>query len=411
MAIDIVSETGELEQTVVLPAGARQLGVRVKPIIRLGMGIKDPERGFPRKTDYLTVRGDDRAVAKFYAEYGEKPKAVEILLPSELDIALTIQYRAFKGAAGGEGGTLVAVGHTNFALRDYCGGADVLTVFNQDGSVEEVETAGLDANTRAPLDEAAATHGIELYTTFRAGLPSVLGFGSYFEISSKGKESTDNLWAKLRELYGLFGSRITFAVKPQLVLRPSTARPVVVDKETKTKKRTTTTIYALDIVVPETIDEMIDRLRDRQSALAPAGPVAALYGPAALPAAAAPSTDETPRAGAGSSDGEKDEEAAPAAGAASSDSTDDEAAEEGVWTVAPTDEEVKVAGAIVVPKGVHKDKTLADVAGEEGGATWFLTQLKSVPADAPVRSSFETFVQGRLPDVWAKYEAWKGEQS
>lgn len=418
MAIDVYNEeTGEIVQ---MPAGARQLGVRVKPIIRLGMGVKDPERGFPRKTDYLTVRGDDRAVAKFYAEYGEKPKAVEILLPSELDIALTIQYRAFKGAAGGEGGTLVAVGHTNFALRDYCGGADVLTVFNQDGTVEEVETAGLDANTREPLDEAAATHGIELYTTFRAGLPSVLGFGSYFEISSKGKESTDNLWAKLRELYGLFGSRITFAVKPQLVLRPSTARPVVVDKETKKKKRTTTTIYALDIVVPETIDEMIDRLRDRQSALAPAGPIAALYPPPALRAGPEAPTDDAPqRAGAEGGpetepalvDGAKLEAAATTSHSPAAASPDTDLEEEAVWEVAPTEEEIEAAGAIVVPKGVHKGSTLAQVAETDGADTWFLTQLKNIPDGKPVKASFETFVGARLPDVWERYQAHLEEAS
>lgn len=415
MAIDIISETGDIEQTVVLPVGARQLGVRVKPIIRLGMGVKHPEKGYPIKTDYLTVRGDDRAVAKFYAEYGEKPKAVEILLPSELDIALTIQYRAFKGAAGGEGGTLVAVGHTNFALRDYCGGADVLTVFSQDGTVNEVETAGLDANTREPLDEIANDVGIELYTTFRAGLPSVLGFGSYFEISSKGKESTDNLWAKLRELYGLFGSRITFAVKPQLVLRPSTARPVVVDKETKKPKRTTTTIYALDIVVPETIDEMIDRLRDRQSALAPAGPVAALYGPPALRTGSEPSADERSPDGEGGSphqgalvDGAKLEGAAapPAAAAPSPEPGEEEA----VWEVAASDEEIEAAAAIVVPSGVHKGSTLGAVAADENGAAWFLTQLKKLPAEAPVKASLEVFVKGRLPEVWAKYSAWLEEQ-
>lgn len=258
------------------PQGARQLGVRVKPIIRLGMGYRDEaRRGAPVKTDHFTVRGDDRAVQKFHAVKGDTPKAVEVLLPASIDQALTIQYRAFKGADGD--GSLVAVGATNYALRDYCGGPDLLTVWNQDGSVDQVETAGLDANTREPLDETARELGLELYTTLRAGMPDVLGFGSFFEISTKGKVSTDNLWAKLRELYALFGPRVTFAVKPLLVIRPGSARPVVVkDGE---RKRIKTSIFVLDLVVPESIDEMLDRLKARAELLAPQGPEAALYGP------------------------------------------------------------------------------------------------------------------------------------
>lgn len=298
MAIDVRSHGGELVETE-LPHGARRLGVRVKPILRLAMGHKDPDRGHPVKDDHFSPRGDDRAVAKFDAEYGEKPKAIEILLPTELDVALSIQYRAFKGAAGGEGGTLVAIGQTNFALHDFCGGLDVVTVFNQDGTVEEIET-GLDADTREPLDDRARELGLELYTTLTAMMPGVLGFGSYFALTTKGKESTDNLWAKTRQLYSLFGSKVTFAVRPQLVIRSSKARPVV--KKDGETKRITTTIYVADLVVPESIDDMIGRLRERQAALAPAGAAAALYGRELEPAVAAPNLRETPATDSGHGD-------------------------------------------------------------------------------------------------------------
>lgn len=330
-----------------LPAGARQLGVRVKPIIRLGLGVKHPEKGYPMKTDYLTVRGDDRAVAKFYAEYGEKPKAVEILLPSDIDIALTIQYRAFKGGQGGEGGTLVGLGHTNFARRDYCGGADTLTVWNQDGTVTVVETAGLDANTRQPLDDIAKDLGLEMYTTFRAGMPRVLGFGSYFDVSTKGKESTDNLWAKLRELYGLFGSRVSFAVKPQMVLRESKARPVVKDKESGQMKRTTTKIWVLDVVVPETIDEMIGRLQDR-AVLLPGNADVSLYGPQAAIEAAPPAVAQTIVVDA-------------LTGLPEYEQIEDGEYEEPVVTEAEDAIAAEAALAAVIPVGKYKGKTLKEL--------------------------------------------------
>src|SRR4051794_14231092 len=82
-ALDRIHQPGALA----VPEGARQLGARVKPIIRLGMGVKlEGERRDgskytrPSKTDYFTVRGDERAVAKFREAYGEQPKAVKIMV-------------------------------------------------------------------------------------------------------------------------------------------------------------------------------------------------------------------------------------------------------------------------------------------------------------------------------------------
>lgn len=285
--------------------GARPLGLRVKPIIRLGMGVRDEARGFPIPTDHFTVRGDDTAVAQFYAVYGEKPKAVDILLPSTLDMALRIEYLAFKG--GPDGGDLIARGQTNFAHRDYAGGPDLLTVWNKDGSVvHDVETAGLDAITRQPLDQIAEDLGLALHTTLRAGLPAVLDFGSFFEITTKGKESTDNLWVKLRQLYGFFGSSVSFAVKPRLMLRESTMRPVVEkDGESKRIRKQT---WVLDIVSPETLDEMFSRLQERGSMLTghyepvaalPAAPESGLPVPDVSDADFTPVSDEAAGAGLG----------------------------------------------------------------------------------------------------------------
>ena len=181
------------------PPGSRRLGVRVKPALRLAIGYRDPQkRGAPTKVDYFIPKtGPEgeyaRAAAKFSEVYKEKPKAIEIRLPGEFGDALDIRYKAFAGASGDEGGVMVAKGDTNFALYDDAGGPDTLTIWRQDGTVEEVTTAGLDGITGEPLDEIARDLQLGLYTTFRFGIPNVLGYGSYCEITSKGKATTDQI--------------------------------------------------------------------------------------------------------------------------------------------------------------------------------------------------------------------------
>lgn len=263
------NRVGELaQQTDIAPVGSRQLGLRVKPVIRLGMGERT-ENGGVRMLDHFTVRGDDRAVAAFTAAYPEGPKALDIVLPATLDQALRIEYVAFKG--GAEHGTMVARGETNFALRDHAGGPDLLTVWNKDGTVvNDVPTEGLDAMTRERLDPIAQDLGLELQTTLRAMLPDVLAFGEFFEISTKGKESTDNLWFKLRQLYGFFGSAVTFAVRPQLVLRESTMRPMI--GEGAERRRIKKPVWVLDVVSRETLDQMFARLEERGGALSALAP-------------------------------------------------------------------------------------------------------------------------------------------
>jgi hypothetical protein len=261
---------GPLEQ-VHRPAGARVIGVRVKPALRIAIGFRDPDkRGAPTKTDYFIAKdGPDnefaRAAAKFREVYGDRPKAIEIRLPGEFGDALDIRYKAFAGGGGenGGGGVMTAKGDTNFALYDYVGGPDTLTIWRQDGSVEEVQTAGLDATTGEPLDEYARDLQLGLYTTFRFGIPNVLGYGSHCEITSKGKATTDTLWFKLRGFYGTFGHRTSFVLRPTLIVKPASARPVV-QKRGEEPKRIKTRIYVLDLIPTETEDEMLERFREHR---------------------------------------------------------------------------------------------------------------------------------------------------
>ncbi len=235
------------------------------------MGAPKPDRGPGRPIDYFRAKvGDDgshaAAAKKFHAVYGEKPRAIDILLPPEITTALHVEHIAW-----GSGG-MKARGHTNFATVGTLGGPDTLTVWNEDGTVDEIEITDVD-------DPAAKALEVSLYTTFQFYIPDVLGAASLCAITSKGQKTTDNLFAKLVELYGYFGSRVTFIVKPKLVLRPATGRPTVIDKETKKPKRIKSSFYALDLYVPESFDEMFGRLAARNELLqGHGGPVAQLYG-------------------------------------------------------------------------------------------------------------------------------------
>lgn len=413
MAIDRITYGADLAQR---PHGARQLGARVKPIIRLGMGHKHPEKGYPVKDDHFTIRGDERVIAKFKSVYGDTPKAVKIMVPSSLALALDISYRSFVGGGDGDGRPL-ALGMTNFATLGYVGGPDVLRVWKQDGTYAEVETQGLD-ETGKPLDEIAADLKIKVHATLTATLPDVLGWGSFFQITSQGKKSADNLAFKLTEIYSAFGSRAPWAFTkedpPMLVIKPDT-QLTRFEKDGKASWGKTN-IYVLDIVIPEDIWDMQERLLERKRELdGNGGPVAALYGPngetftaTPAPPADAPSNGGGQQAGGGGSDPSHTSGAAAVTAPGSAE-------EDGVWEPVddegPSEDDIAAAAQTLVPAGVHQGRTFEQVAADENGPAWFLTQLKKVPETAPARQAIEVFVRGRLPETWARYEAWKAEQS
>jgi hypothetical protein len=420
----------------------RKLGIRSKPILKLSIGEK-AEKGYPTKIDHFrVVPGEGVAAAagrKFTERYGDAPKSIEILLPPTLGKALTINYRAFAGGGSDEGGVLRAIGETNFAHEDYAGGPDTLTVFHQDGRVEHVEITGLD-------DPIAIELGVDLYTTFRFGIPTVLGYGSDAEIVTKGKESTDNLWQACHAIYGLFGSRAQIAVRPQLVVKPSKARPAVKVRETGEIRRITSRIYVLDLVIPESVDEMIGRLSERAAVLdAAGGPATVMYGsaPRAITAGGTPNYGEVEILDRDDSDGPEWPDDEPAASAADAgpqqpaggmstlpadpdavtaasdpsetgtvppaanggDGSDNEPEPIiGQQAAVPTAEEIAAiaaAGATLIPSGPNEGKPLS-----EADETWIRYALGRHDFDA-IRPRLEVWAAARFPDTYAKYQARK----
>jgi hypothetical protein len=399
-ALDRIQQPGALA----VPEGARQLGARVKPIVRLGMGFKDPDRGFPRKTDHFTIRGDERAIAKFREIYGEKPKAVKIMVPSELALALDISYRSFVGGGDEDGGRPLALGKTNFATLGYVGGPDVLRVWRQDGSYDEVETLGLDELGK-PLDEHAAELNIAVYATFTFTIPEVLGWGSFAQVTSKGKKSADNLVFKLGQIYGAFGSKAQFAFSreepPMLVLKPDTALMRFEDKDGSAKWGKTR-IFVLDIVIPEAFDDMVDRLRDRQAEIAgTGGPAAALYGqdrPVAALESGSTADDALPPT-------EPVEAAETVVDAEAVEASSESEPKVGEGFEAPagaTDDPLVLAAneaaEVVIPQGANKGLHLRELLDQKDGLKWLRWALRSWADDSFGKACW-AFAAVYAPDI------------
>lgn len=272
----------------------RRLGAGAQPTLVLSIGAVVEGRRqdgstytTPTKIDHFRAKAGANgeyanAARKFHDPdkgYGPEPKAIDIILPAEFTTALDVRHFAWASAGGGDGGMLRARGRTNFATVGTLGGPDVLEVYNPDGTIDELEITGVD-------DPRARQLGVDLYTTFKFHVPKVLGLAAYASITSKGKKTTDNLYSRLIELYGMLGSRVTLAVRPKLVVRTASSQPVVVDKRTGERKRIKSTYYTLDLYVPEDLDAMVARLSEVGALLA--APARALYGPPALAAAPDP---------------------------------------------------------------------------------------------------------------------------
>lgn len=391
------------------PAGARPLGVKVRPVLRLALGYRDEAKnGAPVKSDHFIARSDnDTALHRFAERYGDNAKTVRILLPAELNDALDIRYVAFKGAPGVEGGgNLVAIGQTNYALRDYMGGPDTVTVWNTDGTVSELEIDG-------PDDEQLGDIQLDLRTRLRFGIPDVLGFGSFAEVQTGGKESSDNLWLKTRELYAIFGSRVTVAVEPLLVLKPSTMRAPKFEGRGKHARQVgwqKTSLYVVDLVVPESIEEMLTRLRERQQVLAPNGAAAAIYGPPTATAALGPGshgpTAEAPSPTPLSGDEEQavsagEPDTSPSGSPTVPDDDDDEPPLEGEIV---EQGDLDVVSSFVVPDGyAASGQSLAQVAESPAGPLWLEWAIERPEKFPPeFAQALDTFVSLRFPEIYAK---------
>src|SRR3990167_8173196 len=75
--------------------------VRLPRIGKIHLGTRDPERGFPRKSEFFVFPPDHSDYKKLVKLYGEKPKELPILIPVEEDeVWCTQYYRAYNQTYG-----------------------------------------------------------------------------------------------------------------------------------------------------------------------------------------------------------------------------------------------------------------------------------------------------------------------
>lgn len=65
---------------------------RIPRLGKFRLGIKDPDRGFPKKVDYFVLPKDNPAYQDIVKTFGEKPKELRILIPVEDEEKWCSQY-------------------------------------------------------------------------------------------------------------------------------------------------------------------------------------------------------------------------------------------------------------------------------------------------------------------------------
>jgi hypothetical protein len=171
-----------------------------------------------------------------------------------------------------------------------------------------------------------------------------------------------------------------------------------------------TNLWVVDLVVPESIEEMMTRLRERQAVLAPNGAATAIYGPSAHlpalepgpPAATAPPPAEAspePHPGKAKATEATARSLPPVEGSPSAAPEDDEPALEGEIV----DGDLEAAGAAVVPDGfAAAGQSLAEVAENATGPLWLQWALETPGRfDAEFNEALDTFMSLRFPEVYA----------
>jgi hypothetical protein len=87
--------------------------IRIPRLGKIHLGIRHPEKNYPMKTDYFVLPKDHSDYAKMVKLFGEKPKKLRVLIPSEdIEDWAPQYYKAYNMTYG-----LVCRGDGNTALR------------------------------------------------------------------------------------------------------------------------------------------------------------------------------------------------------------------------------------------------------------------------------------------------------
>lgn len=235
------------------------LGQRAKPglILSIGRIVGTGDRTHPERLDYFRAK-DGPYLEKFAAVFGEKPTEIPIAIPdNDFGHVLDVRWKAYGSSGRGQGGYLKCLGATNFADLALAGDLEAMngptgaTAWKQDGTKSEIELSG-------PADPLIEKGGLKLYTTFRFWVPDVLGVGSWGEIATTSRVSTDNLFSTLAGMYRSLRGQWK-GLPLVLYLQPATARPVV------DGKRISSRYWAIAVRSPLSVIELVEQHKQLES--------------------------------------------------------------------------------------------------------------------------------------------------
>ncbi len=222
--------------------------VRLPRLGKIHLGTRDPERGFPRKTDHFVLPKDHSDYAKLVECFGEKPKELRILIPVEDDEQWATQYyKSYNQTYG-----LVCKGDGEMALRMVDTKTRELPVKDQTGPVElrEMPCEGKDC----PIYKNKGKGKPQCHEVMNLKflLPEVPGLGVW-QIDTGSKNSILNINSCARIIKRAFG-RIS------LVPLKLTFEPVQVNNPEDGKKQT---VYVLNLRTDVTLAQLADLAREQ----------------------------------------------------------------------------------------------------------------------------------------------------
>lgn len=217
--------------------------VRLPRLGKIHLGIRHPEKGYPMKTDYFVLPKDHPDYQKLVDLFGEKPKALRILIPVEDEEQWASQYyKAYNQTYG-----LVCKGDGETALRMI----DFKTKYMvTKGAVDGVELKEIPCAGQECPEYQAKKCGEVMNLRFL--IPEIPGLGVW-QIDTGSKNSILNINSCARIIKRAFG-RIS------LIPLQLTFEPIQVNNPEDGKKQT---VYVLNLRTDVTLAQLANQAKEQ----------------------------------------------------------------------------------------------------------------------------------------------------
>ncbi len=220
--------------------------LRIPRLGKIHLGIKHPEKGYPMKTDYFVLPTDHSSYKQLVAIFGEKPKELRVLIPSEDEEVWATQY--YKAYDQTRGLVCKGDGETSFRMVDVATGA-LPVKDTKEVKMVEMSCAGKDCP-----EYKAKKCGETMNLKFM--LPEIPGLGVW-QIDTGSINSILNVNSCARTIKKTFG-RLTLV---PLIL---SLEPAQVNNPKDGKKQT---VYVLNLRTNVTLTQLADLARESAKTL------------------------------------------------------------------------------------------------------------------------------------------------